>query len=215
MTTCIGYCNTMRSNLPPEWNNICSLTLCSPGTRTGAGSAMVRSLENSYLEAPIQLSQQYLYEKPWQKYRVMLASGVKEENFHLLIPSFEKISWCLFLSPSYWAHDHKYFSLARPSGKLLLNCFWIYVSLGSSPKIVMVMQECQWMKTSSDKSLGPTRVILLTFHFMFSWMMQNMKTLHAFFFSLDFSWSSGDVLGMKVFCLLTVFKALAISFTAV
>lgn len=32
-------------------------------------------------------------------FRVMLTSGAKGKNLHLLIPCFEKISWCLFLSP--------------------------------------------------------------------------------------------------------------------
>ena len=49
----------------------------------------------------------------------------------------------------YWAHDPKYFSLVRPSWKLLWNCSsWIQASLGSSAKFAVVLQECQWMKPS-------------------------------------------------------------------
>lgn len=39
-----------------------------------------------------------------------------------------------------WAHDHKYFSLVRPSWKLLWNhSSWIQASLGSSAEFAMVM----------------------------------------------------------------------------
>lgn len=61
---------------------------------TGAGSATLRSLENTYLQGSTQVPQEYSMKSLYKDVRtldlqVMPASGVREENFPLLIPALE------------------------------------------------------------------------------------------------------------------------------
>lgn len=70
---------------------------------TGAGSATLRSLENTYLEGSNQVPQEYLYEKPLRRcqdtgFAGHAGLGSKEENLPLLSPSFENTKG-VFITP--------------------------------------------------------------------------------------------------------------------
>lgn len=132
----------MRSNLPPAWNNVCSLTLCSPrspavGLMAGSGqgpglwpSGPWRTLTSKHRFSCHNNTSTKSLDRDVRTldFQITLASGVKEENFCLPIPCFEKISWCLFLSPlpSPWSQALQF---GRTFLKTTLEPFFLDTSL--------------------------------------------------------------------------------------
>lgn len=165
----MGYCNITRSNLPQVWKTICSLTLCSPESMTVEPTGRPRHGLGLWPLGPLRtltLEHQFSYHNNTSMKSLIKMSGHWISDHAGLWGHREKT--CIFLllilkrsldvcsSYSYWAHDHKYYSVY--SGTVLLGY-----------KPLWGLQNLQWSYRSASERYpaqkswsapGPTRVTL-------------------------------------------------------